>query len=98
MIIKVMLHVMFLVVVHNLHDHQGYEQQQETLSETGTIICDTNDQMVRTAIELVGGNAILQPEQEATYDNQYNNVITATEKMIEIRKAGHEIVVTHGNG
>ena len=51
----------------------------------------------RVVLALVG-NAILQPKQEATYDNQYNNVITATEKMIEIRKAGHEIVVTHGNG
>lgn len=54
--------------------------------------------MGKRVVLALGGNAILQPEQEATYDNQYNNVITATEKMIEIRKAGHEIVVTHGNG
>lgn len=54
--------------------------------------------MGKRVVLALGGNAILQPKQEATYDNQYNNVITATEKMIEIRKAGHEIVVTHGNG
>src|SRR5699024_8657211 len=42
-------------VVGTEHDHQGYEQHQETLREAGAIICDTNDQMFRTPIELVGG-------------------------------------------
>ncbi|GGI43023.1 acyl-CoA synthetase FdrA [Mammaliicoccus stepanovicii] len=50
-------------VVGTEHDHQGYEQQQQTLREAGAIICDTNDQMVRTAIELVGGK-VEQPVLE----------------------------------
>ncbi|MBG9453815.1 membrane protein [Lysinibacillus sphaericus] len=42
-------------VVGTAQDIQGYEKQKEILKESGAIICKTNDQMVRTAIQLVGG-------------------------------------------
>ncbi|MGE7689870.1 acyl-CoA synthetase FdrA [Lysinibacillus sp. NPDC097214] len=42
-------------VVGTAQDIQGYEKQIEILKESGAIICKTNDQMVRTAIQLVGG-------------------------------------------
>ncbi|MFJ3389489.1 acyl-CoA synthetase FdrA [Lysinibacillus sp. NPDC086135] len=42
-------------VVGTAQDIQGYDKQIEILKESGAIICKTNDQMVRTAIQLVGG-------------------------------------------
>ncbi|QDQ02856.1 carbamate kinase [Lysinibacillus fusiformis] len=54
--------------------------------------------MGKRVVIALGGNAILQPKQEATYDNQFKNVISATRHMVEIKEAGHKIVITHGNG
>ncbi|QPA56917.1 carbamate kinase [Lysinibacillus sphaericus] len=54
--------------------------------------------MGKSVVIALGGNAILQPKQEATYDNQFKNVVSATGHMVEIREAGHNIVITHGNG
>lgn len=54
--------------------------------------------MGKRVVLALGGNAILQPNQEASYDNQYNNVKSATRKMAELKKQGHNIVITHGNG
>lgn len=46
----------------------------------------------------LGGNAILQPGEEATYDNQLANVKKATDIVAQIVKNDHRVVVTHGNG
>lgn len=54
--------------------------------------------MGKSVVIALGGNAILQPKQEATYDNQFKNVVSATRHMIEMKEAGHKIVITHGNG
>ncbi|MGE8035432.1 carbamate kinase [Lysinibacillus sp. KCTC 33748] len=54
--------------------------------------------MGKSVVIALGGNAILQPKQEATYENQFKNVVSATGHMVEIREAGHKIVITHGNG
>ncbi|KRG10979.1 carbamate kinase [Staphylococcus sp. NAM3COL9] len=54
--------------------------------------------MSKRVVLALGGNAILQPKQEATYENQYNNVYSATRKMAELKAQGYNIVVTHGNG
>lgn len=54
--------------------------------------------MSKRVVLALGGNAILQPKQEASYENQYNNVYSATRKMAELKAQGHNIVVTHGNG
>lgn len=54
--------------------------------------------MSKRVVLALGGNAILQPKQEASYENQYNNVYSATLKMAELKAQGHNIVVTHGNG
>ncbi|UXR69708.1 carbamate kinase [Staphylococcus sp. IVB6246] len=54
--------------------------------------------MGKKVVLALGGNAILRPKQEPTYENQYQNVIKASENMIDIKKAGHNIIVTHGNG
>jgi len=47
--------VVLATVVGTVQDIQGYDKQIEILKECGAIICKTNDQMVRTAIQLVGG-------------------------------------------
>lgn len=54
--------------------------------------------MDKRVVLALGGNAILQPKQEASYENQYNNVFSATRKMAEMKKIGHNVVITHGNG
>ncbi|CAD2078811.1 carbamate kinase [Jeotgalicoccus meleagridis] len=54
--------------------------------------------MSKKVVLALGGNAILQPKQEATFENQYQNVVNAADRMVEISEAGHKIVVTHGNG
>ncbi len=54
--------------------------------------------MGKKVVLALGGNAILQPKQEATFENQYQNVVNAANRMVEISEAGHKIVVTHGNG
>lgn len=70
-------------VVGTEHDHQGYEQQQETLREAGAIICDTNDQMVRTAIELVGGK-VEQPELQVQTFEATKVDLTVDEKIMNL--------------
>lgn len=45
-----------------------------------------------------GGNAILQPGQEATYQNQRNNVAESSEIIAKMVANGHTMVITHGNG
>ncbi|QLK85382.1 carbamate kinase [Staphylococcus sp. 17KM0847] len=54
--------------------------------------------MGKKVVLALGGNAILRPKQEPTYENQYDNVKKASDNMIRIKEAGHNIIVTHGNG
>ncbi|MBB4825271.1 carbamate kinase [Sporosarcina luteola] len=54
--------------------------------------------MAEKVVIALGGNAILQPKQEATYENQYENVRISTEIISRIVKNGHTVIVTHGNG
>lgn len=46
----------------------------------------------------LGGNAILQPGQEATFENQLENVRKSAEVIARIANNGHTVIVTHGNG
>lgn len=54
--------------------------------------------MGKKVVIALGGNAILQPKQTPTFENQYHNIENATRHMVEIKEAGHQIIVTHGNG
>src|SRR5699024_8997413 len=54
--------------------------------------------MSQKVVLALGGNAILQPKQEPTYEIQYENVYNAETSMMDIVKSGHEIIGTHGNG
>lgn len=54
--------------------------------------------MAQKVVIALGGNAILQPKQEATYENQLENVRKSCAVIASIVKQGYEVVITHGNG
>lgn len=54
--------------------------------------------MSEKVVIALGGNAILQPGQEPTYENQLENVRLCTEIIARIVKNGHNVIITHGNG
>ncbi|MFY9902546.1 MAG: carbamate kinase [Trichococcus sp.] len=54
--------------------------------------------MAKRVVIALGGNAILRPNQEATFDNQMHNIKLSAELIAKIEKLDYEIVVTHGNG
>jgi carbamate kinase len=49
-------------------------------------------------VAAIGGNALLQRGQPLTADAQRANVQTAAVALAEIVRAGHQLIVTHGNG
>lgn len=54
--------------------------------------------MGKKIVVALGGNAILQPGQFGTSDEQRHNVDVTAEAIAELIRRGHEVVVTHGNG
>jgi carbamate kinase len=47
----------------------------------------------------LGGNAILQPGQRGTFEEQMENVHTTCEQLVQMVQSGeYKVVVTHGNG
>lgn len=52
----------------------------------------------RTVLVALGGNAILRPKQEATFDNQMNNINKSCRFLAKLVKDGFRLVVTYGNG
>lgn len=52
---------------------------------------------MRVVIAL-GGNALMQRGEPLTADSQRNNVKTAARALATVVRAGHTVIVTHGNG
>lgn len=52
----------------------------------------------RTVLVALGGNAILRPKQEATFENQMNNIKISCRFLAKLVKEGFRLVVTYGNG
>ena len=46
----------------------------------------------------LGGNALLRRDQGLTAENQRENARIAARALAEVARAGHDLVVTHGNG
>lgn len=46
----------------------------------------------------LGGNALLKRGEPLTADTQRNNIRVAAKSLAELVRAGHQLVVTHGNG
>lgn len=54
--------------------------------------------MTERIVVAFGGNAILQPKQKGTAQEQFENVRQACEALVGLIRAGAELVITHGNG
>ncbi len=54
--------------------------------------------MSKRVMIALGGNAIKQPHEKGTYEEQMNNIIIACQQISEIARQGYEIAITHGNG
>lgn len=54
--------------------------------------------MGKKVVVALGGNAILQPGQKGTPQEQLKNVITSCEEIQRIIKQGYQVIITHGNG
>lgn len=54
--------------------------------------------MGKKIVVALGGNAILQPGQFGTIEEQRHNVDVTAEAIAELIRRGHQVVVTHGNG
>ena len=52
----------------------------------------------KTILLALGGNAILQPKQQATYENQLANVAVSAKFLARLIAQGYRVVITHGNG
>ncbi|MEA2246650.1 MAG: carbamate kinase, partial [Solirubrobacteraceae bacterium] len=46
----------------------------------------------------IGGNALLSEDDTGTWEEQLGHARVVSEQVVALREAGHEIVLTHGNG
>ena len=46
----------------------------------------------------IGGNALLAEDDAGTWGEQLAHARVVAEQLVALREAGHEIVLTHGNG
>lgn len=54
--------------------------------------------MSKKIVVALGGNAILQPKQTGTIEEQMENVLNASKNIVKLVKEGYEVVIAHGNG
>lgn len=54
--------------------------------------------MAERIVVAFGGNAILQPKQKGTAEEQFENVRLACDALVGMVKSGTQLVLTHGNG
>ena len=51
-----------------------------------------------TVVVAIGGNAVLAPGEQGTYERQLANTAGLTAVLSDLVRDGHRVVVTHGNG
>jgi len=54
--------------------------------------------MSKLVLLAVGGNALIHSRQPATAEQQFVNAMETANVMVQLIKAGHRVVLTHGNG
>ncbi len=52
----------------------------------------------KTVVVALGGNAILQPGQIGTFEEQFFNIHAAMRRIAELVEDGWRVVLPHGNG
>ncbi|MEW6244376.1 MAG: carbamate kinase [Bacillota bacterium] len=52
----------------------------------------------KTIVVALGGNAILQPGQKGTAEEQLRNVDATAKQIAQLIASGYRVVITHGNG
>ena len=53
---------------------------------------------MKTVVIALGGNALIKEGQKGSFQEQLNNVNTASEHIASLVKKGYKIAITHGNG
>lgn len=53
---------------------------------------------VRPTVVALGGNALIRSGEKGMYSEQSRNVRITAAALVELVKAGHHLVITHGNG
>jgi len=54
--------------------------------------------MSRLVLVAVGGNALIRAGQKGTAQEQFQNAVDTAKVVVKLIKAGHRVVLTHGNG
>jgi carbamate kinase len=54
--------------------------------------------MAKRVLVALGGNAIKQPDEKGTFEEQMKNVETACKQIAQLVRHGNDLVITHGNG
>ncbi|MBN1567466.1 MAG: carbamate kinase [Acidobacteria bacterium] len=54
--------------------------------------------MSKVILVAVGGNALIRREQEGTAQEQFENAVETAAAVVRLIRAGHRVVLTHGNG
>ena len=54
--------------------------------------------MQKTIVVALGGNAIIEEGTEGTIEEQFANTRKSLDAIVGMIKAGHRVVLTHGNG
>ncbi len=53
---------------------------------------------MKTAVVAIGGNAIIKEGQKGTIAEQFENVKSSVDAILDLITEGYEVVLTHGNG
>ena len=54
--------------------------------------------MPKLVLVAVGGNALIRSGQKGTAQEQFENAVETANVVIQLIKAGYQVVLTHGNG
>ncbi len=54
--------------------------------------------MAKLVLVAVGGNALIRAGQKGTAQEQFENAVETAKAVVRLIKAGHRVVLTHGNG
>jgi len=54
--------------------------------------------MGKRVLIALGGNAIKQPDEKGTFEEQMKNVEIASKQIAQLVRRGYDLVITHGNG